>query len=353
VNSSERLALIRLLGLGVSDSVDQKLLLSRVRTLSTASEAYNSVWLTPSGGADSVVFHLVVHRAPRRVAGLGIAYDNELGGRAWAGLVDRRFLGLALEGSSAVFLGELRREISAGLRRNFQLGRQLLRPTATIRLATEKVRQFEPDGDELDAARTREAIGFLGAERALDPSWEVALGLEGHAWHEPQGDHSTAGVVGRITRVTRARGRVLQAELLWTGIYPRLAFEGQLLARMGVVRFTPRLRLGWGEHLPLQAGFPLGGDDGFPGLHLGERRGDREAMLGLMFSFPLKGPLLARIEMAGGRTAVGGSFFGSSGWDAGVRAGVGADTPVGPVRFEYGLATRGRGAFFVRLGRWF
>jgi NTE family protein len=353
VNASERLALTRLLGLGISDSVDQKLLFSRVRTLSAASEAYNSVWLTPSGRGDSVVFHLVVHRAPRRVAGLGIAYDNELGGRAWIGLVDRRFLGFALEGSTAVLLGELRREISAGLRRNYQLGRQLLRPTATIRLATEKVRRFEPDGDELDPARTREAIGFLGAERALDPSWEIALGAEGHAWHEPQGDHSTAGVVARVTRVTRARGRVLQAEVLWTGIYPRLAFEGQLLARMGVVRFTPRLRLGWGEHLPLQAGFPLGGDDGFPGLHLGERRGDREAMLGLMFSFPLKGPLLGRVELAGGRTAVGGAFFGESGWDAGVRAGIGADTPVGPVRFEYGLATRGRDAFFVRLGRWF
>lgn len=353
VNQSERLALTRLLGLGVSDTVDQKLLLSRVRTLSVASEAYNSVWLTPSGRADSVVFHLVVHRAPRRVAGLGIAYDNELGGRAWAGLVDRRFLGFALEGSAAVFLGELRREISAGLRRNYQLGRQLLRPTATVRLATEKVRVFQPDGDELDPAKTREAIGFLGAERALDPSWEVALGLEGHAWHEPLGTHSTAGVVARLTRITRARGRVVQAELLWTGIYPRLAFEGQLLARTGVVRFTPRLRLGWGQHLPLQAGFPLGGDDGFPGLHLGERRGDREAMMGLMFSFLLKGPLLGRVEIAGGRTAVGGSFLGSSGWEAGVRAGLGADTPVGPVRFEYGLATRGRGAFFVRLGRWF
>jgi predicted acylesterase/phospholipase RssA len=353
VNQSERLALTRLLGLGVSDTVDQKLLFSRVRNLSVASEAYNSVWLTPSGAADSVAFHLVVHRAPRRVAGLGIAYDNELGGRAWTGLVDRRFLGLALEGSAAVFLGELRREISVGLRRNYQLGRQLLRPTATVRLATEKVRLFQADGDELDPAKTREAIGFLGAERALDPSWEVALGIEGHAWHQPGQDHSTAGVVARLARITRARGRVVQTELLWTGIYTRLAFEGQLLARLGVVRFTPRLRLGWGEHLPLQAGFPLGGDDGFPGLHLGERRGDREAMLGLMFSFPLKGPLLGRVELAGGRTAVGGSFFGSSGWDAGVRAGVGADTPVGPVRFEYGLATRGRDAFFVRLGRWF
>jgi hypothetical protein len=353
VNESERLALTRLLGLGVSDTVDQKLLFSRVRNLSVASEAYNAVWLTPTGAADSIVFHLVLHRAPRRVAGLGIAYDNELGGRAWAGLVDRRFLGLALEGSAAVFLGELRRELYAGLRRNYQLGRQLLRPTATVRLATEKVRLFQSDGDELDPAKTREAIGFLGAERTLDPNWELALGLEGHVWHEPATDHSTAGAVARIARATRARGRVVQAELLWTGIYTRLAFEGQLLTRLGVVRFTPRLRLGWGRHLPLQAGFPLGGDDGFPGLHLGERRGDREAMLGLMFSFPLKGPLLGRVELAGGRTSLGGAFFGSSGWDAGMRAGIGADSPVGPVRFEYGLATRGRGAFFVRLGRWF
>jgi len=38
-------------------------------------------------------------------------------------------------------------------------------------------------------------------------------------------------------------------------------------------------------------------------------------MLGLMFSFLLKGPLLGRIELAGGRTAVGGAFFGASGWD--------------------------------------
>jgi predicted acylesterase/phospholipase RssA len=353
VNASERLALVRLLGLDVSDSVDQELLLSRLRTLSAASEAYNSVWLTPSGTGDSVRFHLAVHRAPRRVAGLGLAYDNELGGRAWAGMVDRRFLGIALEGSAALFLGELRREIAAGLRRNYQLGRQLLRPTASVRLATEKVRRFEPDGTELDPARTREAIGFVGAERALDPTWEVALGLEGHAWHEPGASHSTAGAVARLTRVTRARGQVLRTELLWTGVYPRLAFEGELIAKMGVVRLTPRLRLGWGEHLPLQAGFPLGGGDGFPGLHLGERRGDREAMLGLMFSFPIKGPLLARIELAGGRTGTGGAFFGSNGWDAGVRAGVGAETPVGPVRFEYGLATHGRDAVFVRLGRWF
>ena len=76
-------------------------------------------------------------------------------------------------------------------------------------------------------------------------------------------------------------------------------------------------------------------------------------MLDLLLATPIRGPLLARVELAVGRSAAGGPFLDSEGWDVGVRAGVGADTPLGPVRFEYGLATRGRDALFVRFGRWF
>jgi hypothetical protein len=353
-NSSERLALVRILGLGLSDSLDPPLLLSRVRGLAAASEAYQSVWLNPRGAGDSIEFTLALHRAARRVAGLGIAYDNELGGRMWAGLVDRRFLGRAIEASGALFLGELRRELAVGFRRNFQLARQLVNPALTLRLANEDVRRFDADGNELSQAFTREAIGFAGVERILTGGWEVALGIEGHAWHQPgPRDQSTLGAVGRVVRASRARGKVFQTELLWTGVYQRAALETQLEGRLGVVRVLPRLRLGWGDDLPLQAGFPLGGDDGFPGLHLGERRGDREAMLGLMLSVPVKGPLLARMELAGGRTASGGSLFGAGGWLGGVRVGVGAETPLGPLRLEYGRATVDRDALFVRLGRWF
>jgi hypothetical protein len=75
-------------------------------------------------------------------------------------------------------------------------------------------------------------------------------------------------------------------------------------------------------------------------------------MLGLMFTAPIKGPLLARMELAGGRTAIGGGLLGDEGWVGGIRAGIGADTPVGPVRFEYGYSTEDRGAVFVRLGEW-
>jgi NTE family protein len=352
-NASERLALERVLGLRLSDTLDVDLLRTRIRYLGLASEAYRSIWLRPGGGGDSVTFDLAVQRASRRVAGLGLAYDNELGGRMWAGLVDRRFLGLALEGSTSLFVGELRQELYTGLRRTYQVARQLLNPTFTARLAHEDVRRFEADGEELPSDDVREAIGFLGAERGLPHGWELAAGMLGHAWEEPDRELSTLGLVARATRTSRTRGRVALGELLFTGVYSRAAFEGEVLAKIGPTRLIPRIRLGWGEDLPLQSTFPLGGTDGFPGLHIGERRGDRELMTGLGLTFPLIGPLAGRVEVAAGRTAFGGSLLGDDGWVGGVRAGIGAETPVGPVRFEYGYSTEDRGAVLVRLGRWF
>jgi NTE family protein len=351
-NDSERLALERMLGFGLSDTLDVELLRSRLRNLGT-TDAYHSVWLGPHGTGDSVGFALSMRRASRREVALGLAYDNELGGQMWAGGVDRRLFGLALEGSAALFLDAFRKEVYTGLRRKFQLVRQVLDPTVTVRLATEDVRQFEADGDELDELETREAIGFLGVERVLPAGWELGLGIHGHTWDEPARENvSTAGVALRAVRASRRRGEVARAEAVWTGVYSRASVDAELLARFGVVRFTPRIRLGWGDDLPVQDGFPLGGTDGFPGLHIGERRGDREAMLGLMLTTPVKGLLLARIEVAGGRSANGGSLLGDDGWVGGIRAGLGADTPVGPVRFEYGYSTEDRGAVFVRLGEW-
>lgn len=351
-NSSERLALVRLLGLELSDTLDLALLRSRVQQLGQ-SEAFRAVWLSPRGAGDSVSFDVTVQRAARRVVGLGLAYDNELGGRMWAGAVDYRMFGLALEGSSAVLLGDLRQELLIGVRRNYQLGRQLMTPTATTRLALESVRRFTTDGKELDPAITREVIGFLGVERTFGPGWQLALGLSGHAWHEPGRDRSTAGVTARGLKITSSNLPVLDGRIAWTGLYRRIAFEGVGSLRVGPLQLRPRLRVGWGERLPRQSTFPLGGDDGFPGLHIGERRGDREALAGLMLTYGLSGPFVARMELVTGRTTFGGSFLNSDGWMTGIRAGVGAHTPVGPVRVEYGVAHTGRGALFIRLGRWF
>jgi NTE family protein len=351
-NASERLALERILGLGLSDTVDTELLRSRLRGLGT-SETYHSVWLRPRGSGDSVALDLTTRRTSRRVVAIGLAYDNELGGRMWAGAVDRRVFGLALEGSGGLLLDGFRKELHAGFRRKFQLVRQLMDPVLTVGLATEDIRRFDEDGDELDELETREAFGFAGVERVFPHGWELSLGLRGHAWREPaRKDLSTLGVAARAIRVTRTRGRVVRADAVWTGVYQRARLEAELLGEFGSVRVMPRVMLGWGNDLPIQLAFPLGGDDGFPGLHIGERRGDREAMLGLMFTAPVRGPLLGRIVFAGGRTASGGPLLGDGGWVGGIRAGIGAETPVGPVRFEYGYSTEDRGAVFVRLGDW-
>jgi predicted acylesterase/phospholipase RssA len=350
-NDSERLALARVLGLGLTDSLEPDLLRSRLRHLAQV-EAYQAVWLGPRGASDSVSLHVSVRRSARRVAGLGLAYDNELGGRMWAGAVDRRLFDLALEGSAAGFLGELRKELNFGLRRQFQLGRQLMTPALTIRLTSESIRQFAEDGDELDPAETREAFGFAGAERVFSDGWQVAAGGVGHAWREPTLERSTVGGALQVIREDRTGLRAAEASLLWTGSYQRVALTGDANARLGPLRMRPRLRFGWGKDLPLQSTFQLGGEDGFPGLHIGERRGDRELLLDLLVTYPLRGPFVGRLELAAGRSATGGPAFSTDDWLAGVRIGVGAETPVGPVRFEYGIAGD-RNAFFVRLGRWF
>lgn len=351
-NASERLAVVRLLGLGLSDSLDLPLLRSRLQWLGQ-SEAFQAMWLSPRGSGDSVSFDVTVQRAPRRVVGLGLAYDSDLGGRMWVGAVERRLFGLALEGSTALVLGDFRQEFSAGVRRNYQLGRQLMTPAVTARLALESVRRFDGEGDELEPLDIREAIGFAGVERTFEGGWEVALGATAHAWDEPRRDRSTAGVTARALRVTPSGVPVLQAAALWTPLYRRASFDAAGSMRTGRLHFRPRVRLGWGEDLPAQATFPLGGDEGFPGLHLGERRGDREALLGLMATYDLIGPFVARLELVTGRAELGGPVIDSRGWMAGIRAGLGAHTPVGPVRAEYGVANNGRGALFVRLGRWF
>ncbi len=185
----------------------------------------------PPGKAIPVQFHLTLHRAARRVAGIGVAYDNELGGRMWAGLVDRQLFGLALEGSAALYLGELRRELYGGLRRNFQLGHQLLNPAATARIAEEEIRRFQPDGDEIGEARVRGALGFLGAERRLPHGWQI--------WRDSRGGMARAGrrqsfgrrYRPRCVRASRGRGRVVTAELVWTGVYHRAVFDGTLVTR--------------------------------------------------------------------------------------------------------------------------
>lgn len=121
----------------------------------------------------------------------------------------------------------------------------------------------------------------------------------------------------------------------------------------GRLTLEPEVRLGVGRRLPVHTTFELGGEDGFPGLHIGERRGDREVFARLQGAWQLRGPVALRLLIAAGRSASGGPLFQREDWLAGTRLGIGATTPIGPVAFEYGFASNSRRAAFIRVGRWF
>src|SRR5688500_2761424 len=349
---SERAALARALGLEAGGPLDAEALRTRLRRLGT-SERYIAAWLYPTGSADTASFDIATARAPDRIAALGLAYDNELGGRMWLGAVARRLPG-RIEGSAALLLGNFRKDASLGVRRAAPAAGTEFVPALTVRFGRENLRLFDGEGEEVGEATTREAVLFGGVERELGDGWWASAGGVAHWWREP--DLATGRALGGVTRVSLAAhsvDREVDAELVWTQVYRRAALALDPSVRTGRLRVRPRARIGWGEDLPAQLTMPLGGDDGFPGLHLGERRGDREAMAALQVAYPLVGPVLLQVEGAVGRTAVGGDLLGDDGWLTGLRGGIGAETPVGPMRFEYGVSTGGRSAVFVRLGRWF
>lgn len=336
-------------------------------------DVFRELWLTPSGRGDTVDFHPTLVRQPRRVAGMGIAYDVELGGRVWGGMLERRLAVLNAEGSAVISLGRFRNEAAVTLRRPTLLGLPTYSPVATIHGRLEELRRFSSDGVELPSADYRDLTATAGVERNIGQNVRLMLGGEWRTWYETttiadtsRTTTTTSSAIGpRFTaeKLTDTRERLARLTLVWTTEYSLAAFEGNFRGSFGSVRHEERIRLGVGETLPDGLTFPLGGDEGFPGLHLGERRGDREAYASLALSRRVVGPLRLRVTGAYGRTTfgddpgipAGGGYRATEprDWLLGARAGIGSDTPLGPVQVEYGWNDSGRQALYLRVGRWF
>ncbi len=354
IQPREEMYLERTLRVAEGDSLSTTALRNGFRSLA-GSEAIRSVWLHPSGRPDSLVLAIQVQPGPHRLAALGLAYDNDLGGRMWGGGVDRALLNGRLEGSIATALGELRQDADVGLRM-VTVGDRRPRLAVTGQVVREQIRRFDAGGLPLKPARVREFVGFAGIEQAIGSRWRVSGGLRYHAWHDPTsvGQGSGVGGVVSIASGGRLSDAGLEADAFVSKEYTRLAFAAstrlQLSAR---VALHPAVRYGWGRNLPLSATFMLGGFDGFPGLHIGERRGDREAYASLTATVALAGPIELRLSGAGGRAALGGPALPGGTWEFGGRTGLGVKTPIGSIRVEYGRARGGRDGMFVRLGEWF
>jgi hypothetical protein len=259
-----------------------------------------------------------------------------------------------VEGSVIARIGTLRDELLLALRGSQLVDRRLFNPMLTVRLSHEDVRRFNANGNSLSTALARQGELFGGYEHELRHRWWMQGGGIVTLWDDStRSNGSAAGVLGAIYKVDRDGDRVVHLDASWTSVYTRTSGEVTVPLQVGELRVVPRVRYGWGRELPAQLSYTLGGDDGFPGLHIGERRGDREAYASTLFTYRVLGPMQLRLSAATGAVAQGGDPIPARGWLAGARAGVGLHTPVGPIVAEYGYNSIHRGAIFIRVGRWF
>ncbi len=317
-------------------------------------DPFAEFWLVPSGSGDTVGFAVELARAPRRLAGLGLAYDADLSGRFWAGALERRLLGTGVELSLVGSVGRFRDEASIALRRT-STGATATSPLIRLFGGREQIRRFDSGAIELSTAPTDQARLFVGLEQGLGGGWLVELGGEALSWENPDAtERSALGAALRAFHQPEGSPRLVQAEVSWTRLWRRAQLVAGNQIELRRLRLEPSIRIGWGRHLPLHEQFALGGEMmGFPGLRYGERRGDREALVALQTSWVFKLPFSVRLLASAGRSAQHGPLLDTDGWIAGARAGLGLDSPFGPFAVEYGLATDGSGAVHFRAGRWF
>ncbi len=357
-------------------AIDIRLLTERIRALA-AREVFGEVWLGPGGSGDTLLLVPTLRRLPQRVAGFGLVYDTELGGKLWAGFLDRRVPVVNGEGSAILALGRFSQDLELSLRRQTILGQPDFSPVATLSFNHENVRRFDGIGVELAADDYDASIAMGGLERQLPAGFRLTVGGLLHRWEEVSlltrvhSQHDAIGGQVVLEKLTASRNRLARGELTATDRYALAKLEIRFRGAFGPFRLEQMVRTGIGRDLPAGETFSLGGDEGFPGLHIGERRGDREAFTSLTLSRRVMGPLRLRVTGAigrvvfdrnpaamvapddGGANFVGRGILGSDGVLLGGRIGVGADTPVGPLRVEYGWNDAGREALFLRVGRWF
>jgi NTE family protein len=317
------------------------------------SELIEGVWLYPSGQGDTVSFAPRIRLGPRLWAGAGFAYDNTLGGRLWLGALSENALGLGLELSSKLALGGLRDELDLTARKNVIVRFRPLAPMAQFVAADERVPLYDDEGNDLTDRKVRELVGFAGLERVFGSGFRVRAGVEGRTWEVDDVANSAGGFMARVDRFEewdRARGF---AEVRATGAYTRALLEARVpffFSRRAGLR--THVRAGTGTDLPLHLTFPLGGDDGFPGVRPAELRGDRELSFQGQLWARLIGSIDGIVDLGVGRVVTDGVVDGDD-WLTGARVGVRMDTPVGPLSVSHGWASGGRANWFVRLFRWF
>jgi len=324
-------------------------------------ERYRGIWLQPTGSGKDVTFKVQLDPAPQRSFGVGFAFDQFMSGRLWIGGIDRTLLNGDAEGVATAKLGTYEQDLDVFVRRRALVGKRYVPFTIEGFLKHESVRLFSGDG-ELPSAETREAVGFIGLKG--DPKvgvWAGEVGLDARVWREPLRDtRGTFGIRASAYRAATEYEMGAKVEMLAFTDFQRGKFDaGKRWELGGAFDMTAQLSGGWGNRLPIQETFALGGDDGFAGFRIGELRGTQEAFGSILVRKRMNALIHLRVEVMAGDVSSGygalvrvpgttsGEVFG------GLRAGLEASTPVGPIRVEEGVANTGQRAILIRVGRWF
>lgn len=342
-------------------------------------EAIRAAWLHPvavggtgagdasASAPDSVALAPVLQLAPRRAVGAGLAYDGDLGGRAWVGMVDRRVAGRPLEIALRGGVGEWRQDAHVELRKGVEDVRDARAPFVLARVSREDVRLFTRRGVELartELPRVRERVVMAGVDLPRGDRLELQAALFIRQWDDAR--ESATLPTSDVTRETTASGlalqlragdgtrRLVRLEGEWTPRYGRALVVARRGLGTGHWQASGSVRLGAvGREAPLTAWLPLGGSEGFAGLRIGERLGRAEASAAVEVSRAMMGPVRMQLTLMGGQVSVDPARPLDGAWLGGARVGVGADTPIGPVRAQYGVNGDRRSQWYLRVGHWF
>ncbi|MFN0100339.1 MAG: patatin-like phospholipase family protein [Gemmatimonadaceae bacterium] len=353
----EREAVIRELALGNGQTFDVDATAAGLARLAR-NERYRSVWIAPTGSEHDLTMDVAVDVAPRKSFGLGAAFDHTMSGRLWIGGVDRALFGDDLEGTALLTAGTFRSDLTLAARRRARVGARYIPVGVTAELAAEDVRLFDGNGEQ-PSVPTDEQTLVIGVRPLFEPGWSQEFGLDARLWRVSGTSREGHLGVRYAVRLRRpgAPQPLIALEAIASTEWQRARLDVSRTHRLGEATIAPRIRVGWGNALPLTQTFNLGGLDGFAGLRMLEGRGDHELFASVLLRWRLWRGVHARVEPMVG-------LMGTGDWHSdslhlqgvvlgGARLGVDLDTPLGPIRLEQGFNNLNRRQALIRVGRWF
>ena len=360
----DRMALRRSLDLNTGGVIHLDSLTNAINLLG-ASQDYTAVWLNPTGRDSTVRFDVAVDRTPSRLTALGMAYDNDMVGRLWAGVAQCGVFGTEFAGAFSGAFGKYRQELTLSLERQQVTLSQVMPLRFRLSVANEDVRQLVIVGTdllELSPINTNEALLTVGLGKRLQTfDWDLAA--IAHSWMEPtRGRTLAGGLYARIRRPLDEENDVFRAEAWVTNEYVQGTLALGTTWTSGDFELRPHALIGWGQRLPQQRWFTLGGWDGFPGFRTGENRGEHTVIGSVAMRQKLTSLLRLRLDLDAGAISFGDEFLGAQAdplsayagtWYYGARVGIEARTPIGRIIVQEGRNSDGRRQLFVRIGRWF